>query len=40
MENRIMSYSGTKDCLREATLGGKSFGKYNKDQEFYTFIDN
>ena len=34
-----MSGFGIKDCLTEASLGWKCFGKYNKDREFYTFND-
>ena len=34
-----MSGFGIKDCLTEASLGWKCFGKYNRDREFYTFND-
>ena len=30
---------GLKDCLREASLGWKNFGKYNKNRVPYTFND-
>ena len=39
MEMQKMSGFGIKDCLTEASLGWKCFGKYNKDKEFYTFND-
>ena len=39
MEMQKMSGFGIKDCLTEASLEWKSFGKYNKDREFYTFND-
>ena len=38
IETPKMSGFGIRDCLREASLGWKCFGTYNKDQEFYTFI--
>ena len=31
-----MSGFGIKDCLTEASLGRKCFGKYNKNRDFYT----
>ena len=34
-----MSGFGIKDCLTEASLGWKCFGRYNKNKEFYTFND-
>ena len=37
MEMQKMSGFGIKDCLTEASLGWKCFGKYNKDREFYNF---
>ena len=37
METQKMTGFGIKDCLTEASLGWKCFGKYNKDREFYTF---
>ena len=40
MEMQKMSGFGIKDCLTEASLGWKCFGKYNKNKEFYTFSDN
>ena len=39
MEMQKMSGFGIKDCLTEASLGWKCFGRYNKDREFYTFND-
>ena len=39
MEMQKMSGFGIKDCLTEASLGWKCFGKYNKNKEFYTFND-
>ena len=39
MEMQKMTGFGIKDCLTEASLGWKCFGKYNKDREFYTFND-
>ena len=39
MEMQKMSGFGIKDCLTEASLGWKCFGTYNKNKEFYTFID-
>ena len=39
MELQEMTGFGIKDCLTEASLGWKCFGKYNKDREFYTFND-
>ena len=39
MEMQKMTGFGIKDCLTEASLGWKCFGTYNKDREFYTFID-
>ena len=30
---------GIKHCLTVASLGWKCFGKYNKNQEFYSFND-
>ena len=39
MEMQKMTGFGIKDCLTEASLGWKFFGKYNKDREFYTFND-
>ena len=39
MEMQKMSAFGIKDCLPDASLGWKCFGKYNKDREFYTFND-
>ena len=39
MEMQKMSGFGVKDCLSEAILGWKCFGRYNKDREFYTFND-
>ena len=39
MEMQKISGFGIKDCLREASLGWKCFGTYNKDREFYTFND-
>ena len=40
MVMQIMSGFDIKDCFTEASIGWKGFGKYNKDQEFYTFNDN
>ena len=37
MEMQKMTGFGIKDCLTEASLGWKCFGKYNKDREIYTF---
>ena len=34
-----MSGFGIKDCLTEASLGWKYFATYNKNREFYTFIN-
>ena len=39
MEKQNMSGFDIKDCLTEASLGWKCFGKYNKDRKFYTFND-
>ena len=39
MEMQKMTGFGIRDCLTEARLGWKCFGKYNKDREFYTFND-
>ena len=39
MEIQKMSGFGIKDCLTEASLGWKCFGKYNKDRELYIFND-
>ena len=39
MEMQKISGFGIKDCLTEASLGWKCFGKYNKNKEFYTFND-
>ena len=39
IEMPVISASGIKDCLIEASLGWKCFGTYNKDREFYTFND-
>ena len=39
MEMQKMAGFGIKDCLTEASLGWKCFGKYNKNKEFYTFND-
>ena len=39
MEMQKMSGFGIKDCLTEASLGWKCFGRYNKDREYYTFND-
>ena len=39
MEMQKMTGFGIKDCLTEASLGWKCFGKYNKNKEFYTFND-
>ena len=39
MEMQKMSGFGIKDCLTEASLGWKCFGKYIKNKEFYTFND-
>ena len=39
MEMQKMSGFGIKDCLTEASLRWKCFGKYNKFKEFYTFND-
>ena len=37
MEKQNMSELGIRDCLTEATLGWKGFGKYNKIRDLYTF---
>ena len=34
-----MTGFGMKDCLKEATLGWKCLGTYNKDREYCTFND-
>ena len=34
MEMQKMTGFGIKDCLTEASLGWKCFGKYNKDENF------
>ena len=39
MEKQKMSGFGFKDCLTEAILGSKNFGKYNKNRELYTVND-
>ena len=39
MEMQKMAGFGIEDCLTEASLGWKCFGKYNKKKEFYTFND-
>ena len=39
MEMQKMAGFGIKDCLTEASLGWKCFGKYNKNKEFHTFND-
>ena len=39
MEMQKMSGFGIKDCLVEASLGGKCFGTYSKDRDVYTFND-
>ena len=40
IEMQKMSGFGIKDCLKDASLGWKSFGTYNKDREFYNFNKN
>ena len=37
MEMQKMSGFGVKDCLTQANLGWKSFGKNKKDREFHAF---
>ena len=39
MEKQNKSGFGIKDCLTEASLGWKCFGKNIKDREFYRFND-
>ena len=39
MEMQIMSGSGIKDCLTEASLGWKCCRTNDKKREFYTFND-
>ena len=39
MEMQKMGGFGFKDCLPEASLGWKLFGKYNENQEFCTCND-
>ena len=39
MEKQNLTGFGIKDCLTEASLGWKCFGKYNKSRGFYTFND-
>ena len=40
LEMQKMNGFGIKDCITEAILGWKGFGKYNKDREFYTLKIN
>ena len=35
-----MSGFGIKNCLTEASLGWRCFGKCNKNRQFYRFNDN
>ena len=37
MEMQKETGLGIKDCLKEASLGWKCFGTYNKGRDFYTF---
>ena len=39
MEMQKMSGYGIKDCLTEATLGWKFFGRYNENREIYNCND-
>ena len=39
VEMQKMSGFGIKDCLRDAGLGWKCFGKYKKNRELITFND-
>ena len=39
LEMQKMSGYGIRYCLTEAILGGKCFGTYIKDREYYTFND-
>ena len=39
MEMQNMSGYGIKDCLTEAGLRWKCFGKYNKNREFHRIMD-